>query len=429
MSAFQAAISRTLTRLVTSPALRAATRKRHALLRRVRGNTPQVHYFHQADDPYSHLAALQLEALAQRYRVEWVAHLVPPPDAAAAPDQDRLRAWSARDAQRLATHYGLEVPDFAQPFESLHTQGGTALQAAITRDAVAASDAHGALERGRALRARWGHYLGATFYFEGEWYWGIDRLHYLEQRLTEAGLAQNPALAPLMPAPRLQYVPVARAQGPEAAAVIHFYCSLRSPYTYLAISQVQQLARHYGADLQIRFVLPMVMRGLPVPLNKRLYITRDTKREAERLGVPFGCIVDPVGTPTERGLALLHKAIAQGRAVEMASSFLQGVFADGMDAGSDKGLLALARRAGLNPDEVAAALADPSWRAVAEANRADMLARGLWGVPSFRVNDMPAVWGQDRLWMVEQDLQQALGLKEDNGTHRVGSHSGRNSKS
>jgi 2-hydroxychromene-2-carboxylate isomerase len=45
---------------------------------------------------------------------------------------------------------------------------------------------------------------------------------------------------------------------------------------------------------------------------------------------------------------------------------------------------------------------------VAEANRTDMLERGLWGVPSFRVNDGPAIWGQDRLWMVEQDLIAAL---------------------
>jgi 2-hydroxychromene-2-carboxylate isomerase len=33
-----------------------------------------------------------------------------------------------------------------------------------------------------------------------------------------------------------------------------------------------------------------------------------------------------------------------------------------------------------------------------------MLAQGLWGVPSFRVEGCAAVWGQDRLWMVEDDL-------------------------
>ena len=33
-----------------------------------------------------------------------------------------------------------------------------------------------------------------------------------------------------------------------------------------------------------------------------------------------------------------------------------------------------------------------------------MLGEGLWGVPSFRIDDLPALWGQDRIWMLEQDL-------------------------
>lgn len=44
----------------------------------------------------------------------------------------------------------------------------------------------------------------------------------------------------------------------------------------------------------------MIMRGLPVPRAKRLYIVRNTKREAEALGLPFGPIADPVGGPTAR---------------------------------------------------------------------------------------------------------------------------------
>ena len=54
------------------------------------------------------------------------------------------------------------------------------------------------------------------------------------------------------------------------------------------------------------------------------------------------------------------------------------------------------------------ALADPSWRDSVEANRQELLGLGLWGVPSFRVNDKPALWGNDRLWMVEQDLISAM---------------------
>jgi 2-hydroxychromene-2-carboxylate isomerase len=32
---------------------------------------------------------------------------------------------------------------------------------------------------------------------------------------------------------------------------------------------------------------------------------------------------------------------------------------------------------------------------------------GLWGVPSFQVDDRPGLWAQDRLFMVEQDLAAA----------------------
>jgi 2-hydroxychromene-2-carboxylate isomerase len=263
------------------------------------------------------------------------------------------------------------------------------------------------LEQGARLRNKLGHYLGGTLYFEGEWYWGVDRLHYLEKRLGECGLSSGATShAPLFAPPVLQYRPVTPRTG--AAPVIHFYCSLRSPYTYLAAAQVRALAAHYGATLQLRFVLPMVMRGLPVPLAKRLYILRDAKREAKRLGIDFGCVVDPVGKPVEQGLALLYAAVEQGCGPQLLESFLQGVFADGIDAGSAQGLQRIAKRAGMQAVEVQQALRNEAWRVQAESNRADMFARGVWGVPAFRVDERPALWGQDRLWMLEEDLLSVL---------------------
>jgi 2-hydroxychromene-2-carboxylate isomerase len=40
-----------------------------------------------------------------------------------------------------------------------------------------------------------------------------------------------------------------------------------------------------------------------------------------------------------------------------------------------------------------------------------MLSYEIWGVPSFRVGDV-AVWGQDRLWVIEDALRAAT-LKGD----------------
>lgn len=340
------------------------------------------------------------------------------------------------DANRLARSLGLSAPDFLrQPTQAEIETAQSALaqvleQAQWAPKLAEISDtlwrgaalsgagegqgtgdagllAHQMLESGAALRQQWGHYLGATFYFEGEWYWGLDRLHHLEQRLGQAGLAWvGRAPLPLVPARAPVFNPVEHISA--ARPVIYFYGSLRSPYTYLAAAQLRRLAEHYGAQLRLCFVLPMMMRGLPVNWPKRLYILRDTKREAERLGLPFGRIVDPLHHATERGLALLHLAIPLGRGPALLESFLQGVFADGLDAASQAGLLAIAERAGLNQSQLDAALADPTWRDQATANLQDMLSRGLWGVPSFRVDNMPALWGQDRLWMLEQDLIAAL---------------------
>ena len=381
MSKLKAGIGRAVSQLLTSTRLQNGRRTLCALRRRLTGQKPTVHYFHQADDPYSALLAACLPAFKARYAVDVVTHVVPPPDAAAAPELTLLQGWATRDAARLVANLGIHI---AQP---------------VTPDTAPAQQ----LDQGAALRKKMGHYSGATLYFEGEWYWGTDRLHYLEERLTQARLrTAPPATAILYPPRELQLNALHKTA--VKPPVIHFYCSLRSPYTYLAAAQVRQLAKHYGAELQLRFVLPMVMRGLPVPWPKRLYILRDTKREADRLGIPFGKVVDPVGKPVEDGLALLHAAMVQGKGSALLESFLQSVFANGVDASSAFGLEGIGLRAGLASEQMAIALKDDSWRAVAEANRADLRARGLWGVPSFRVNDMPVLWGQDRVWMLEQDL-------------------------
>lgn len=399
--------------------------------RAARGERHQVLYFHQVDDPYSALTASMLATLLARYDVDVVAHVVGPPPDSAAPERERLVAYSRVDAERLARHHGLVFSDpGAQPSKqavdrltaelvaACRTQGFNALAGPLSSrlwqsdlslpegapdGAPLASasqveiDAH--VKASGDLRQRLGHYLGATFYYGGEWYWGIDRLHHLERRLQALGVAR-PGVQGLMFAPDADLSEAVKISHPSP---IDFFFSLRSPYSAIVAERVFKLGQLTGAPVRLRYVLPMVMRGLSVPRNKRMYIALDTAREAFERHIPFGRLNDPVGRPTERGLALMPYAEREGQGQSYVLSFLRGVWSEGLDAGSDRGLRTIVERAGLSWPEARQALKDEGWRRVAEENRVAMLDLGLWGVPSFRVGHT-AVWGQDRLWAVQEAL-------------------------
>lgn len=187
-------------------------------------------------------------------------------------------------------------------------------------------------------------------------------------------------------------------------ADLHWYLSFRSPYTAIVRNRVKSLADAYGANLKIRFVLPMVMRGLPVPKAKKKYIPLDAAREARRQGVDFGRVLDPVGRPIELGYSLLPWARNQGREYEYVQGWLKAVWAKGIDAGSKSGMQSIVECAGLNWNEAKSILGNQDWRHEAEANRLEMMKHGVWGVPSFRVGKT-VTWGQDRLWVIEHALQ------------------------
>ena len=302
--------------------------------KRLRNGAPhEVHYFHQVDDPYSALAAANLQNFTSRYDIVLCAHIVGPPPDAAAPERAKLVAYSRRDAQLVAKHVGLPFNDPGwQPDDAVVQSATVQLVAAIDAgrfvDQVgavsedvwrstelapsgqgASAVANGAVDAGavtdeavavhlrasNALRESLGHYLGGMFFYAGEWYWGIDRLYHLEQRLQDLGVQRAGTdgylIAPTTDVQQdvLRKVDQEASQksdgrvGLAAPMSIDFFVSLRSPYSAIVAKRVFDLGRHTGAPVRIRYVLPMVMRG-----------------------IPFGRINDPVGKPTERGLALIR---------------------------------------------------------------------------------------------------------------------------
>lgn len=390
--------------------------------RKKEGRMHEVEYFHVAGDPYSHLVLQVLPALAARYDLVIRPRLAPPPPDWAAPERQKLEDYAREDAARLAAKAGLSFSDpGAQPSAARLAAAEIAIAAILEAPDFAAKalaisqalwtgaalpsggvSAAAALAEGGARREKLGHYLGGMLHYEGEWYWGVDRLHYLERRLRSLGAQKTGAPEAFLFVQPDSPQADGRASG-GAAKEVHFYLSFRSPYTYIAAERIRALALAYGAELKLRFVLPMVMRGLPVPRMKGYYITTDVAREARRMGIAFGKIADPVGTPVERGYSILPMAMEAGLGFEFCQSFLKGVWAEGIDAGSDDGLKTIVERAGLDWNAARALIGGDHWRAEAEANRAEMMNLGIWGVPSFRVGDV-ATWGQDRMWIIEDEL-------------------------
>ncbi|HKI75106.1 MAG TPA: DsbA family protein [Pseudomonadales bacterium] len=417
-------IRSTLMGVLASPGFVRFRRRRARLRRRLRGERPAVHYFHQVDDPYSHLVVQKLETLRSRYPIPFDVHLVGSPGPAYQGDASRYTAWARRDAGSIAEFYDVHMPagpvspDPAEVhrannllaekladagFASLACDIGEKLWSGQTLPVEGSTGISlAALETGNRLRQMLGHYYGGMFYYDGEWYWGLDRVHLLEARLQTEGYG----VAGDFCVPPPQAKPIS---GLNAGHVtLEYFPSLRSPYTAIGHQRVVDMVARTGVNLVLKPVIPMMMRGIPAPREKRLYIITDAAREARYYGVPFGRFADPIGEPVLRAFAHYPAAAAAGRGMDFVGAYLSAAFAKGIDISTPAGLARILASSG-----VAAETDSGDWRGILDENLQAMNDAGLWGVPSFRISDDSAAppfscWGQDRIWRLEIEIQRRV---------------------
>jgi len=377
-------------------------RKKAEAKRKKQDRRHVVEYFHQADDGYSQLAAQMLPRLVDCYDIDIICHSVTASSDNNVPEPELLLKYAYDDASRIAPYYGLEVLKGSVPVALLELQKlyGDAGKGALLKG----------LESGNKRRKELGHYLGAMFYYEGEWYWGVDRLYHLENRLKELGAAKKPEAPSLAPRPSVEIGDV----KDNGSLTLEVYLSLRSPYTAIAFNRVVTLAENTGVKLVVKPVLPMVMRGVPVTHEKGLYIFKDAAREALDVGVPYGNFYDPIGDPVKHCYSLYLWASQQGKGVALISAFLKAAFVMGINTNNNRGMKKVVTMAGLDWTEARPHIGvDDSWQDMLEENKLAMYGFGLWGVPSFRLLDkngkeVIALWGQDRLWLVAREIKRLL---------------------
>lgn len=324
-----------------------------------------------ADDPLSALCLQMAELLEPHLSVPLHIRYISTPPADLYPEPDKQQAFAHQDCQRIAPAWGLAYrPDACKP-----ASGKTPIDP-----------------------ASYGHYLPAMWQFGGQWFWGLDRLPMLCKRLRDQGLLSADFQLPFS-------AKHANLPAVKPDATLQYYFSFRSPYSYLSVKHVIALRhKHPTITLNVKPVLPMVMRSLPIPKAKRLYIAKDAMRIAREQQQPFGNIADPVGQGAENALKIFAACEGTEQQLAWLKTASNAAFANGLALSKLSNLKVLCKTTNIPWDKAQHALNDPDGLQYAEHNRQAMFALGLWGVPSFQYGEL-TTWGQDRIWMIEEAIR------------------------
>jgi len=425
-----------LVNLLCSARTRAARRWMAETCRRQLRQAHTVCVFLELDDPYSYLLSQYLPDLAENYDIQLRLYLTQALGDAYRPHPDMLAQYAESDCRRLARELGIPFLDKgkAPPVEHRRALIDVLASRAESRDFDAEllkvielywrGDSEGTGRRvnnsdrsadGAAMLAnnqrrleKLGHYNSATIHYAGEWYWGLDRLHYLMTRLDGLGARRQASshsrLASIRQAMHVS-LPVTPPTTARQLPPLELFFSFRSPYSYLSLQRVFAIADTFGLELRIRPVLPMVMRGMQIPRAKLVYIATDMIREAERMQIPFGRFADPVGVGVERCLAVFFYAQSEKRERDFLLNAGQAIWVRGIDVATDQRMRKVPACGGLFWPDVKASMQDHAWRTAVEENRESMMASGLWGVPTLRLGEF-AAWGQDRDWMLVRHIEE-----------------------
>jgi 2-hydroxychromene-2-carboxylate isomerase len=187
---------------------------------------------------------------------------------------------------------------------------------------------------------------------------------------------------------------------------IEFFFDFSSPYSYLASTQLEAVARRTGASFEAKpFVLGAVFKGsgnvMPgaVPA-KALQMLRDLGAWARLYGVPFRF------NPRFPFNAIkAHRMVLAiddpGQRWRLVQRCFHAFWAEEADLGDEALLRQLLAECGADPEAVFARHESPEVKDRLRANTDDALGRGAYGAPTFFVGEEMFV-GNDRLMFVER---------------------------
>ena len=405
---------------------------------RKKENRPhEVLYFHKVDDPYSHLTIHYIDKIKSSFDIALKPVLVGEENPEAVHEPSLYNIYCLEDARRIAPYYDVDFSAKSYPdkelidksnsilcsveednFSEIAKKVSSALWAGDEKNLNELSKHYTStenqvretLEAGNITRNEKDYYFGSAFYYEKELYWGVDRLHHLEDRLIELGaksdLGNDSICTPNLSAPT-------KLDSKEKVN-LSYYPSLNSPYTYVSAKRVKEMRDDYPINLITKPVLPMLMRKMTIPTFKAKYIISDAAREGRKHSYPMGSIYSPIGKPARKAYSLFPVIDEAGKGFEYIDELLRASFYDGINIGEDEYLESLVTSLDLDWSEIKKELNTRRWKKVLDQNLKDMYSGNCWGVPSFKITDSDGsnpfyVWGQDRMWLLKEEINKRLG--------------------
>lgn len=208
-----------------------------------------------------------------------------------------------------------------------------------------------------------------------------------------------------------------RIVGPGSVVKLQFWFEFASTYSYPAVMRADKAAASRGVSLEWRpfllgplFNAQQGMKDSPfnvVPI-KGSYMWRDVERICEKHNLPF----KRPGRFPQNGLmaARITLSLPQEERPNFVKAVYQANFVHDRDIADPQILHAAARRAGLDPLEVLAAMTSEPIKNKLREETAIAADLGIFGAPSFVTEDGELFWGNDRLedaldWAVRGTLR------------------------
>ena len=193
---------------------------------------------------------------------------------------------------------------------------------------------------------------------------------------------------------------------------LEFFYDCSSPWTYLAFSQIESVARRHGAELVRRPILvggvfnavnASVYEGREHPVKPKVrYYDKDMQVWAKLYGLRIGHpTVFPVNSVKAMRGAFV--AIEHGKVVPYSRAVFEAYWGADRDISHDEVLREVVRAVGLDQDEFFKKIAAPEYKNKLRVNTEELIARGGFGSPTMFV-DGEMFFGNDRLVLVEHRL-------------------------